>query len=141
MILHTQSLIHGPEISVGRYQNIRDYLWNGPPVHFNYTESKSPRWDRYEKAVKETLGDPDAASWLDGPLQSDWLKLSESQSHKKTGECAIGLTSWYSRYGKRVDDLVMGLGILFWILHITAALGHVVIPILSESNGDWIINP
>ena len=83
------------------------------------------QWADYEGAVDELLKDPETAPWLDGPLDQDWSNTIIQQKQ------------WLDHDWRSVDD-VSGrykikrtldhmAGTLFWISHITSALGFVLI--------------
>ena len=91
----------------------------------DYSKILSNQWAAYESAVDELLRDPKTAPWLDGPLDQDW------------SETIIQQQQWLDHNWRSVDDLSRRYkikrtldhmaGTLFWISHITSALGFVLI--------------
>ena len=124
--------------SVFRYQSVREYLNHGPPIYLDYSKIRFNQWADYESAVDELLKDPETAPWLDGPLDRDW------------DETIIQQQQWLDHDGRSVDALsgrykikrmlAHVAGILFWIFHITSALGIVLIYNTSGPEGhSWLI--
>ena len=141
MLLGMKSLMESPRPSSRQYDSVRQYLHHGPPIYLTYPESTDPRWPGYERAVQKILDDPATAPWLDGPLDPDWTETSHRQlDWRGRVEAVHGL--WGSRMEWNLDNWVKGSGILFWIFHITAALGFGLIAnTVSEANrrptSDW----
>ena len=136
-----KSLTKRPKPSSWQDRSVRQYLEHGPPIHLPYPESTDPRWPEYEKAVQKILDDPATAPWLDGPLDLDWTEISHRQLNWR-GRVEADHTFWGSRLGSKLDNWAIGGGILFWISHITAALGFALIAnTVSEANRrptiDW----
>ncbi|KAL8794046.1 MAG: hypothetical protein Q9195_003346 [Heterodermia aff. obscurata] len=143
VLLGMKSLTDRPKPSSRQYHSVRRYLQHGPPIHLTETEATDPRWLRYEEAVQKILDDPATAPWLDGPLDPDWTATSHRQLDWY-GRVEADHRSWERRMEWKLDDWAIGGGILFWISHITAALGFALIAnTVSEANRrptvDWLL--
>ena len=125
MILGMKFWTENLQPRIRRYQSIREYLRHGPPIYLDYSEIRTNRWVEYERAVKDLLQNPKTSSWLDGPLDHNWSKSLYQQSDEQGLKAA--LTTSTSRAIRRRDRIAIGGGILFWISHVTAALGFVLI--------------
>lgn len=104
----------------------------------NYYEIQDSRWSDYEAVVKKILQDPETARWLDGPLNPDWDKSPQEQLRGEHGEQGADDTDTTSLFKakRKLHGLVPGIILLFWILHITAALAYPLIarnPTLGSS--------
>ena len=119
-----------------QYQSIREYLCHGPPIFMNYDEVQQSWWPNYERMVDKILQDPETAQWLDCALNSDWGKSAGEQlRHERCGKGADDETTWLFKAKKKLHRLVPGIVLLFWILHITAALAFPLIVHNSTLNG------
>ena len=98
------------------------------------SEIRGKQWTRYKNAVKDLLNDPKTAPWLDGPFDLDWSESRHYQLFERDREEGDG-TTWKSKVKKRlVYTMVVG-SILFWISHITSALGYLLLTNTSGHNG------
>ena len=123
MILGMRSLRQSQRLYGREYQSVRAYLLHGPPIQISYDESRDYQWNQYEKAVKDILGHPDAASWLDSPLDPSMTEGSRENAITR---------SWKAKDRAKFDGLKLAVYILFWITHITAALAYVILVNESE---------
>ncbi len=130
MISSMMSLTQTPMPSARRYRNVREYLVQGPPIHMDHSEVRGTRWAEYESVVKNLLMEPEIAPWLDGPVDQDW----SGRPYQEKKEVKID-TTWISRQVRRCDNITMGGCVLFWITHVTAALGFVLTSNTSEHQG------
>lgn len=96
----------------------------------NYCEIQDNRWSDYEAVVKKILQDPETTQWLDSPLDPDWRKSAEQLWHERRGKGADD-TTWLLQAKKKLHRLVPGIVLLFWILHITAALAF---PLIARNS-------
>lgn len=135
MIVGMRSLAVTPWPNGCRYQSVREYVYQGPPIYLNHPEIQDPRWVAYEKAVDKILRSSEADHWLDGPLSRSW---SNGQPRK---ECRWEKNAkrdddpaWRYRWQRILHQTAITGGIMFWILHITSALGFILVDNASRSD-------
>ena len=129
------SLAQTPPPSVGNFQSIREYLYQGPPIYMDHSEIPSRRWDQYEMTVDRIFKAPDAGHWLDGPLDQGWNKtLPRRRCQWDKGACRHEGPTWQDKLKRVLEQSATSLGIFFWILHITSALGFVIVGNASVSD-------
>lgn len=133
MILQMWSLSQTALSNINGYRCIREYLYQGPPIYMNHAEIGDPRWARYEKEVDIILKDSGAGQWLDSPLGLllQIPGLRDNDERRQDGPYGPYGESWLQTAW---DQTVISGGILFWILHITSALGFILIENASNSD-------
>lgn len=116
-----QSLRWMSKPSIDRDQSVREWVLYGPSINLNRSELENFHWDKYDRAVTKLLNDPTHSDWLDKPgFANQALKDSE----KDEGENL-----------KRVrENIILALGIVFWISHISAPIAYFLILSSLESN-------
>ena len=130
MISSMNSWKTSPKPSLSWYQSVEDYLRKGPPIYMSDSEGRDQQWTGYKDAVKDILDDPKNAPWLKGPIDLDW---SESRYHQLCERDLKGDgTTWISKVNRKFAHMVVVGGILFWISHITSALGFL---LLTNTSG------
>ena len=139
MILGMRSLRQSRRLRGREYRSVREYLLHGPQIQMTYDESTDHQWNRYEKAVKDILGDPAAASWLDGPSHPSMTETYEQHLYKYKGWKKSGFRSWKSKKRGKLEGLMLAGYILFWITHVTAALAYVMLANDSEPIGPYTL--
>lgn len=97
----------------------------------NYDEIQHSLWPSYVSAVENILQDPEAPQWLDSPLDSVWGGRTEEQLWARCGEKRADDTTWLLKAKNKVQRLSGGSLLLFWILHITAALSF---PLMAHNS-------
>lgn len=101
----------------------------------NHFEVPHRRWAQYEEAVNHILRDHDASHWLDAPLERGWTKaLLRKRSrweHDTSGH--DGPTGQHELQSVLNQTATIG-AIFFWILHITSALGFILVDHASASD-------
>ena len=127
MILSRESLKRIPSQRACRYQSVREFLYHGPPTYMDFAEILDDRWRSYESAVDKILQDPGTFPWLDGPLDPRWSESVEKQLWLERGWERVDHASWIFKARGKLNRMAKGGLILFWISHITAALGFVLI--------------
>ena len=132
MILSMKSLKHNLKPSFCQYRSIRDYLRHGPPIYMSDSEIRNTQWASYKTAVKDLLNDPKTAPWLDGPFNLDWGEDRCYQLCERDQKDGDG-TTWISRLKRKFVHTVVVGSVLFWISHITSALGFL---LLTNTSGD-----
>lgn len=134
-----RSLAQTPLPSVRGYHNTREYLYRGPPIYMNYSEIRDHLWAQYEKAVDNILKDPEAGDWLDRPLDQNWNNaLLREQCRWENNAGRHGAPTRRHRLQRFLDQTAISCGILFWILHITSALGFILVDNASTSNDGFL---
>ena len=123
MILGMRSLRQSRKLRSCEYRSVREYLLRGPPIYLSYVESRNHQWIQYEKDVKDISRHPDAAAWLDGPLDPSMIEGGRTNAVTR---------SWKAKNRVKFDGLKLAVYILFWITHITAALAYVMLVNESE---------
>lgn len=101
----------------------------------NHFEIQDSRWARYERVVKDPLMNPDTAPWLDGSLDRYWTEDLKQKRRPERGRRRIDLY-WRDTLKRVVNQ---SGGILFWILHITSALGFVLIANAPEPGSHLLV--
>ncbi|KAL8731172.1 MAG: hypothetical protein Q9166_003579 [cf. Caloplaca sp. 2 TL-2023] len=134
MILTTKAFEHAiPNNS--EYRNVKQYLERGHYIYMDYTDTQSDfrqrSWKEYENAVKDFLQGPTGAAFLERPLDQDLMEAPRRRKQKNRACTSVV---------KNIIDLLVGatMGIVFWITHITAALGFVLLANLASSGSDDI---
>ena len=140
MLLKMQSLTESPKPSSWQYQSVRQFLRHGPLIHLTHREATNPQYLRYENAVREILCEPATAPWLDGPLDPNCTETSHPQLYW-CGRVEADHISLGRRMKWIIDNWAISGEMIFWISHITAALGFALIAnTVSEANRHPIIN-
>lgn len=93
----------------------------------DHIEIGDHRWVQYERDVDKILKDPKAGQWLDSPLNA---LLQNNDARRQDDPYR---QSWLQRVW---DQTAISGGILFWILHITSALGSILIDQASTHDDD-----
>lgn len=132
MISRMESLKRTPRPSAYRYESVRDFLEHGPPVYMHYSEIQDHRWRRYQNAVGEILRDPRTSVWLDGYMDPDLPERKGRQWWYKCDRGRVHHTLSISKVKDSVMQMATGALVLFWISHITSALGFLLIANTSE---------
>lgn len=122
-----------------RYLSVGRFLEQGPDIHMDHSELQDNSWLNYELAVKEFLRDR-SSTFLNKPLDRLWMEepyQDADTSRESWTAVSVGLKN-------RINLLIgvsMGLmmqcclHVLFWVGHITAALGFVLVANTSGSGG------
>ena len=134
MILSMKIWEHSPKPSLRRYQSVSDYLRHGPIIYMSDSERRDKHWAGYMDVVKDLLNDPRTAPWLNGPFDLDWSKSRYHRLRKRDGKDG-NETKWISNVKRILDNVVVVGIILFWISHITSALGFLLLTNTSGHSG------
>jgi len=128
------------------YESIRDWLDYGPSMEMDRSDLATldkhewmRGWAGYESAVNDILKDPKTTSWLDGLIEDVLGRILYRQLVEPNRKEAEN-TSWTYEAKKRLRHVAIGGGILFWILHTTAALAFVLIANTFGYNGHYMVN-
>lgn len=153
--------------------NAGGWIWNGSPIHLDYSDTKTPCWQEYRRAVTELLNEFTDSELLDEPIDHYWTE-SLGKPPKSTGQewmatvkqkwkniiIAMAVTSadifseifswakdlckslittsqdWMKMLKQKWNNMITVAAtfgaILFWILHIAAALG---LPLVANDKG------
>ncbi|KAL8776884.1 MAG: hypothetical protein Q9213_008093 [Squamulea squamosa] len=101
------------------------------------SELKQNSWLEYEAAVRKFLDAPENTGFLNKQLDQCWME----DSHKEAVNGFRQMCTTISCQVRNKIDLSLGLGIgiLFWVTHITAALGFVLIANTSGSENLYMV--
>ncbi|KAL8900816.1 MAG: hypothetical protein Q9207_005507 [Kuettlingeria erythrocarpa] len=128
MIVGMRSLAETPWPNGCRHKSVREYLYHGPPIYLNHHEIRDHRWIEYEKAVDNILKSPEAGHWLDSPLDQGWSHgLPRKDFRGENNAMRHNHPTWRYRWERVLEQTAITGGILFWILHITSALGFILV--------------
>lgn len=113
------------------YFSVGQFLEQGPDIHMDRSEAHEASWPKYELAVKDFLRDKGLA-FLKKPLNRIWMEepyQGANKSRKPSKTFRVGVESRISQLIGVSMGLTMQscLHIFFWIGHITAALGFVLV--------------
>ncbi|KAL8662979.1 MAG: hypothetical protein Q9168_008170, partial [Polycauliona sp. 1 TL-2023] len=129
MVLQMRPLPQFEKPSLQQYISVRQFLEEGPDIHMGHPTISDNFWPSYELAVKELLRDT-GSKFLDRLVNVHWLEAPFKEA-ENSDQAPKTLGTQF----KKSWDLLIGLGValmmqpclhvLFWIGHITAALGFV----------------
>lgn len=117
------------DVDDNRYPSLRVFLQHGPHVQVDDSDliCPRPRWENYMSKVADFLSDPMNAPCLDGPFDYFWRKvLYQVPTPPIDRDKRFNAKQPYmwKRMARKVTVAVL---ILYWITHITAALGLLLI--------------
>ncbi|KAL8856128.1 MAG: hypothetical protein Q9178_007253 [Gyalolechia marmorata] len=98
-------------------------------ISLDYLETIDDRLTRSKKVVRDLLKDPKSAHWLNGSMFGDGDEGQLQQWHGRDRDRKRAKHTQWLEFIARVGE------ILFWILHITAALGYVLVRNSSGPKG------
>ena len=102
------------------YESARDWILNGPPIQPDPSDKRNPLWKEYKIVVRRLLNKCIDSDLLDAPIENYWTGYRAKSSRNTDRGCMTPLK-------KMLNTMTPIAAMLFWILHITSALGFFLI--------------
>lgn len=121
------------------YITVGEFLEHGPDIYMDHSEVQNSIWSNYELEVEEFLRDK-GTTFLNRPLDRHWME----KPYQEANDSLYSWTTISVGFKNKVDLLIslslglmigLSMEILFWIGHITAALGFVLAANTPGSDG------